>query len=91
MLLSKRVAKKSEKGLNRKKVIEISEKKNEPGWMTNFRLKALAIFESMQMPNWGVDLSELNSNDLHFYIKPVTSLWNSWEDVPDKIKKTVEA
>jgi len=92
MLLSKHAeVEQSKKGLNKKKVIEISEKKNEPGWMIDFRLKALDLFESMPMPNWGVDLSELDSDDLHFYIKPASSLWNSWEDVPDKIKKTFES
>ena len=45
-----------QKGLNRKIVIEISEQKNEPGWMTDFRLKSLEIFESKPMPSWGADL-----------------------------------
>ena len=44
---------KSEKGLNKKIVIEISAQKNEPGWMTDFRLKALEIFEQQANANMG--------------------------------------
>ena len=51
---------KTAQGLSRDVVIQISETKNEPGWMTDFRLNALEIFERMPMPTWGADLSELD-------------------------------
>ena len=76
------------KGLNKKIVAEISERKNEPGWMTDFRLISFELFEHMPMPKWGVDLSGLDPNDISYYIKPTKGLYNSWADVPDKIKKT---
>ena len=44
------------KGLNQEIVRQISERKNEPGWMTDFRLQALNIFEKKPMPSWGPDL-----------------------------------
>lgn len=81
---------KSSKGLNRKRVIEISEQKNEPGWMTDIRLKALTIFESKPMPRWGADLSELDPNDIYYYIKPLAQQHTSWDDVPQNIKTTFE-
>ena len=81
---------KSPKGLNRDIVIDISERKNEPGWMTDFRLKALDIFESKPMPNWGADLSDLDPYDIYYYIKPLEQQQTSWEDVPDDIKTTFE-
>ena len=80
----------SDKGLNKKIVIEISEKKNEPGWMTDFRLKALTIFESMPMPAWGADLTGLDPNDIYCYIKPIEDQHTQWADVPEKIKTTFE-
>ena len=80
----------SDKGLNRKIVIEISEKKNEPAWMTEFRLKALEIFESMPMPAWGADLTGLDPNDIYYYIKPIEEQHTQWADVPEKIKTTFE-
>ena len=40
-------------GINKMVVESISHIKNEPGWVTEFRLKALAIFEAKPMPQWG--------------------------------------
>lgn len=77
-----------QKGLNKKLVIQISEQKNEPGWMTDFRLKALEIFESKPMPAWGADLSDLSADDIYFYIKPVVQHRQNWDDVPQEIQDT---
>lgn len=79
---------KSAKGLNREIVIHIAEQKNEPGWMLDFRLKALKIYESMPMPEWGAELSELDTHDLYFYIKPLEDQHTSWDQVPNSIKNT---
>ncbi len=81
---------KVKKGLNREIVTRISEEKNEPGWMTDFRLKALSIFEEKPVPTWGADLSALNYHDLYYYIKPLDKLHSSWDDVPDNIKNTFD-
>lgn len=79
-----------QKGLNRNIVIAISEQKNEPGWMTDFRLKSLEIFESKSMPSWGADLSDLVQNDIHYYVKPIVSKQKDWDEVPDRIRDTFE-
>lgn len=81
---------KAKPGLSKELVINISEKKNEPVWMLDFRLKALEIFESMSMPKWGPDLSALDSKDICFYLKSVEKQYSSWDDVPDNIKSTFE-
>ena len=81
---------KSEKGLNRDLVTTISEQKGEPGWMTDFRLQALAIFESLPMPTWGGDLRELDTANIYYYIKPLDTQKRSWDDVPEHIKNTFE-
>ncbi len=81
----------SPKGINIQLIQDISSGKNEPAWMTSFRLKALAIFESKPMPQWGADLSELDHQDIHYYVKPVESQSNSWDTVPSEIKETFEA
>src|SRR5699024_12063270 len=44
----------TERGLTRQVVEEISRQKNEPEWMLERRLKALDIFYSKPMPQWGV-------------------------------------
>ena len=78
------------KGLNRKIVTDISQRKNEPGWMTDFRLKALDIFEKKSMPSWGADLSDLDHHDIHYYVQSVQGKHSSWDNVPDDIKATFE-
>ena len=78
------------KGLNKDIVIAISEQKNEPGWMTDFRLRSLDLFEQKLMPSWGPDLSDLATNDIHFYVKPVVAKQKDWDDVPDAIRQTFE-
>ena len=80
----------SYQGLNRDVVLRISEQKNEPGWMTDFRLRALEIFERMPTPKWGADLSALIYDDLYYYLKPFDQSHDSWENVPDSIKKTFD-
>src|SRR5579872_45215 len=80
----------SSKGLNKEIVTEISQKKNEPAWMLEFRLKALEIFENKPMPSWGADLTDLDPDDIYYYIKPIEEQHTQWQDVPDKIKRTFE-
>ena len=53
---------KSQKGLNEEIVRQISAMKEEPEWMLEFRLKALEIFESKPMPEWGGDI-DINFQD----------------------------
>ena len=78
------------KGLNREIVIAISQKKNEPAWMLEFRLAALDIFESKPMPQWGADLSDLDPDDIYYYIRPIADQQTQWSEVPEKIKLTFE-
>ncbi len=78
------------KGLNRQIVMHIAEQKNEPGWIIDFRLAALTIFEKLPMPAWGADLNDLDTYDIHYYLKPIEGQHNSWEQVPQDIKTTFE-
>jgi Fe-S cluster assembly protein SufB len=81
---------KSEKGLNKKIVEQISEMKGEPSWMRRFRLKSLDLFERRPMPTWGADLSGINFDDIYYYIKPVPEQGKTWDDVPAEIKETFD-
>src|SRR5579875_1105648 len=81
---------KSEKGLNKRIVEQISEMKGEPSWMRRFRLKSLDLFEKRPMPTWGADLSGINFDDIYYYIKPVREQGKTWEDVPAEIKDTFD-
>ncbi len=81
---------KSGKGLTREIVCQISEMKNEPQWMRDFRLEALEVFRQKPTPTWGGDLSELNFDDIHYYMKAADRQGKSWDDVPADIKNTFE-
>jgi Fe-S cluster assembly protein SufB len=81
---------KSRKGLDREIVEQISAMKGEPKWMLEFRLKALDHFMKRPMPTWGGDLSNLNLDDIYYYVKPAESEGRSWDDVPETIKNTFD-
>lgn len=81
---------KSRKGLDRKVVQEISGIKGEPGWMLDFRLRALEHFTHRPMPGWGADISGLHLDDIYYYVKPTDEQSQSWDDVPETIKNTFD-
>ena len=83
---------KAKPGLSEGVVREISAHKEEPEWMLEFRLKALAVYESKPMPRWGGDLSTLEAtlDEIYFYLRPQDHTERSWDDVPQEIKDTFE-
>ncbi|MGB2910608.1 MAG: Fe-S cluster assembly protein SufB [Anaerolineales bacterium] len=81
---------KSRIGLDREIVEQISAMKGEPEWMLDFRLKAFKHFQKRPMPTWGGDLSELDLDNIYYYVKPAEAESKSWDDVPETIKNTFE-
>jgi Fe-S cluster assembly protein SufB len=83
---------KSDKGLNREIVERISEMKNEPAWMREFRLRAFDVFQSKPMPTWGDTalLSEIDFDNIRYFVKAGERTEQSWDDVPDDIKRTFD-
>jgi len=79
---------KTEKGLNEDVVRKISLIKKEPEWMLDFRLKALKHYMQRPMPNWGADISNLDLDNIIYYVKPSEMESKSWDDVPENIKDT---
>ncbi|MCX8528023.1 MAG: Fe-S cluster assembly protein SufB, partial [Candidatus Nanopelagicales bacterium] len=77
-------------GLTEATVREISETKDEPAWMLEYRLRAYKHFEARAMPMWGGDLTKLDFSKIVYYRKPSEREEKSWDDVPDQIKKTFE-
>ncbi len=85
-------AKKAQKGLSEDLVRRISREKKEPKWMLEHRLASLKTFEEMALPTWGVDLSDVDFEDLIYYASPeeMKGYATKWEDVPDEVKRTFE-
>ena len=78
------------RGLTEEVVREMSAIKGEPEWMLEFRLEALAIFNRKPMPTWGADLSEINFDDICYYVRPTDRVGRSWDDVPEELKRTFD-
>lgn len=81
---------KAHKGLSRDVVAEISWLKEEPDWMRDFRLKALEIFLKKPMPTWGADLSEIDFDDVYYFVRATEKEAADWDEVPDEIKETFD-
>ena len=59
------------KGLNEDIIRLISDRKNEPAWMLEGRLKAFAEWQKMEEPNWArVNHPPIDYQDLHYYAAP---------------------
>jgi Fe-S cluster assembly protein SufB len=81
---------KTRRGLDSNVVEQISAMKGEPEWMLEFRLKALEHYMSRPMPTWGADITQLDLDNIFYYVKPAESEGKSWDDVPDSIKNTFD-
>lgn len=79
---------KAPKGLNEKIVKEISKRKNEPKWMLDFRLKALKTFFKKPPPSWSPNITQINLENLHYYILPRGKKESDWKEVPEEIAVT---
>ena len=77
-------------GLTEDIVRDISERKHDPKWMLDFRLKSLDIYNHTPLPTWGPDLSELNMDEITTYVQPDAKMAGKWDDVPDDIKTTFD-
>lgn len=81
---------KSRAGLNEEIILEISKNKNEPTWMTDFRLEALKTYNKQDLPTWGPDISHLNINDIVTYVKPKNKMQENWNEVSEEVQDTFD-
>ena len=81
---------KTEAGLTEAVVREISEKKEEPQWMLEKRLRALDIYRSLDLGPWMPDISELDMDHIDTYVRPKTDMKARWEDLPENIRDTFD-
>ncbi len=81
---------KAPKGLNREIVESISEYKDEPQWMRDFRIKAYEHFEARPTPQWGGNLNQIDFNDIHYFVRASDRNSRDWSEVPEDIKNTFD-
>ncbi|HXF51094.1 MAG TPA: Fe-S cluster assembly protein SufB, partial [Dehalococcoidia bacterium] len=84
----------TEKGLSERVVREISAAKNEPSWMTEYRVKAYHHFVERPMPTgfWGGNIQNyhLDFDDIYYFARAADRPGKSWDDVPEYIKRTFD-
>jgi len=80
----------SKKGLSKDTVREISNLKDEPQWMLDFRLRAYDAFMKKPMPQWGGDLNKIDFQNIYYYAKASDKTEKNWDDVPENVKNTFD-
>ena len=79
-----------DKGLTPMVIRQISDLKNEPRWMLDYRLESFKVFLDKSDLTWGADLSGLNYDDIRYYVSHSEKSETDWNDVPDDIKRTFD-
>ena len=79
-------------GLTEKTIDYISDVKEDPDWIREFRKEALRKFNSMPMPtHWAShDLENIVFDNIRYYLSQGTQPKRSWDDVPEDVKRTFE-
>ena len=79
-------------GLNEDIIRLISEKKEEPEWLLEYRLKAFAIWKEMTEPEWAhVHYKKPDFQAIAYYSAPKqTKKYESWDDVDPEMKETMK-
>jgi Fe-S cluster assembly protein SufB len=82
----------AQKGLNEDVVRFISKKKEEPEWMTDWRLKAFKYWQKMTEPHWpNVEYQPIDYQDISYYSAPKQNpKLNSLDEVDPELLKTFE-
>jgi len=75
-------------GLNEDIIRKICTYKNNDQWLKEKRLAAYKIFKSKHLPLWGADLSEIDLDSIHYFVRASKKQSKKWEDVPETIKNT---
>lgn len=78
-------------GVNEEIVRLISAKKDEPEWMTQWRLKALAVWKGMVEPDWGMlNIEPIDYQSIHYYAAPkgTTNKPKSLDEIDPALLKT---
>ena len=83
---------KAPKGLNEDIIRFISAKKDEPEWMLEWRLKAYAVWQKMESPDWAkLNIPPIDYQDAYYYAAPKTSDGPaSLDEVDPELLKTYE-
>ena len=79
-------------GLSERTVRYISDVKEDPDWVREFRFRGLKTFLEKPLPtHWASkDLEAIDFDKIRYYLSPGTVTKRSWDEVPEDIKRTFE-
>jgi Fe-S cluster assembly protein SufB len=80
----------AQRGLSEAVVRDISARKNEPEWMLERRLKGLRLFGKKPMPTWGADLSDIDFDNIKYFVRSTEKQATTWDELPADIKNTYD-
>ncbi len=75
------------KKIDKKYVIELSKKKNEPKWMLDFRLNSLKVFNDFENPDFGPELN-IDFDKIVYYKDNKNKMTDNWDKVEDNVRDT---
>ena len=80
------------KGLSEDTVRYISAKKGEPQWMLDWRLKAFAMWQTMEAPDWAkLNIAPIDYQDAYYYAEPKAKpKLGSLDEVDPEIRRVYE-
>ena len=79
------------KGLNESVIRLISQKKEEPEWLLEFRLKAYRHWLTMKMPTWAkLNIPPIDYQEIVYYAAPKQEEKKSWDEVDPELKATFD-
>ena len=79
------------RGLNEDVVRLISEKKGEPEWLLDFRLKALRKWQTMPLPTWAhLHIPEIDFQNISYYAAPKTQRDDALKEIDPELMKTFD-
>ncbi|MEO3792015.1 Fe-S cluster assembly protein SufB [Nonomuraea sp. B10E15] len=78
------------RGLSEEVVRNISALKNEPEWMLDLRLKGLRLFDKKPLPTWGSDLTDIDFDNIKYFVRSTEKQATSWDELPADIKNTYD-
>lgn len=67
-------------GADRGHCAKISDEKDDPVWMREFRMKSLQIYRQMQIPDWRPPIDGLDMDHIETYVRPKTQMRGKWSE-----------
>lgn len=73
--------------LDRDFIVQLSEKKNEPSWMRDFRLQSFQAFEALEQPKFG-PIIDIDFDSILYYKNDLGKITDDWKNINQDVRNT---